>query len=65
VTGYSRQNEKDLKLAVIKLLHWLWSCEVIEVKFMSPMLFYRGENPFQQEVREYPGLWIFSWENTR
>jgi hypothetical protein len=23
VTGYSRQNEKDLKLAVIKLLHWL------------------------------------------
>jgi hypothetical protein len=36
VTGYSRQNEKDLKLAVMETYSFTGSdlCEVIEVKFM-------------------------------
>jgi hypothetical protein len=38
--------------------------EVIEVKYVSPMLFYRGENPFQQEVREYRWIMDFHGKHT-
>jgi hypothetical protein len=58
VTGYSRQNEKDLKLAVMETYSFTGSnlCEVIGGKiYVSPMLFFTEvKNPFQQEVREYP-----------
>jgi hypothetical protein len=58
VTGYSRENEKDLKLAVMETYSFTGSnlCEIIGGKiYVSPMLFFTEvKNPFQQEVRQYP-----------
>jgi hypothetical protein len=58
VTGYSRQNEKDLKLPIMETYSFSSSnlCEIIGEKiYVSPLLFFTEvKNPFQQEVREYP-----------
>jgi hypothetical protein len=58
INGYSRTNEKELKLPVIENFSYAGSnfSEIIGGKiYVSPMLFYTdSENPFKQENREYP-----------
>ena len=58
IKDYSRTNEKDLKLPAIETFSFTGSnlTEIIGEKiYINPMLFYtHRENPFKQEVREYP-----------
>jgi hypothetical protein len=58
IKEYSRTNEKDLKLPVVETYSFTGSnlTEIIGDKiYINPMLFYtHHENPFKQEVREYP-----------
>ncbi|MEY4038655.1 MAG: hypothetical protein RIR67_966 [Bacteroidota bacterium] len=58
IKEYSRTNEKDLKLPVVETYSFTGSnlTETIGDKiYINPMLFYtHHENPFKQEVREYP-----------
>jgi hypothetical protein len=58
INGYSRTNEKELKLPVIENFSYAGSnfSEIIGGKiYVNPMLFYTdSENPFKQENREYP-----------
>jgi transglutaminase-like putative cysteine protease len=58
ISDYSRTNEKDLLLPIVESYSFTGNnlCEVIGGKiYVSPMLFFTNENnPFKQEVREYP-----------
>jgi hypothetical protein len=58
IKDYSRTNEKDLKLPITETFSFTGSnlTEIIGGKiYINPLLFYtRLENPFKQEVREYP-----------
>jgi len=58
IKEYSRTNEKELKLPVTETFSFTGSnlTEIIGDKmYINPMLFYtRRENPFKQEIREYP-----------
>lgn len=58
VKEYSRTNEKELKLPAIETFSFVGSnlVETIGGKiYLNPMLFYtEKQNPFKQEVREYP-----------
>ena len=58
IKEYSRTNEKDIKLPVLETFSYTGNdlTEVIGGKiYINPMLFYtRHENPFKQEIREYP-----------
>mgnify|MGYP000016938473 FL=1 len=58
VNEYSRTNEKELKLPAIETFSFVGSNldESIGGKiYVNPMLFYtEKQNPFKQEVREYP-----------
>ncbi len=58
IKDYLRANEKDIKLPVSETFSYTGNnlTEVIGGKmYINPMLFYaRHENPFKQEVREYP-----------
>jgi hypothetical protein len=58
IKDYSRTNEKELKLPVVETFSFTGSnlTEIIGDKiYINPMLFYtHRENPFKQEVREYP-----------
>ena len=58
IKEYSRTNEKELKLPVVETYSFTGSnlTEIIGDKiYINPMLFYtRRENPFKQEIREYP-----------
>lgn len=58
VNGYSRTNEKDLKLPVIEMFSYAGSnfSELIGGDiYLNPMLFFAvHENPFKQENRAYP-----------
>ncbi|RKR10721.1 transglutaminase superfamily protein [Flavobacterium sp. 90] len=58
ISEYIRTNEKDILLPTIETYSFTGNnlCEVIGGKiYVSPMLFFTNdENPFKQEVREYP-----------
>jgi hypothetical protein len=58
ISEYSRTNEKELLLPTIETYSFTGNnlCEVIGGKiYVSPMLFFANEqNPFKQDVREYP-----------
>jgi Domain of Unknown Function with PDB structure (DUF3857) len=58
IKEYQRTNEKDINLPVSEIFSFTSSnsTEVIGGKiYINPMLFYAShENPFKQEVREYP-----------
>ncbi len=58
ISEYSKTNEKDILLPIIETYSFTGNnlCEVIGGKiYVSPMLFFANrENPFKQEVREYP-----------
>ena len=58
ISEYSKTNEKDILLPIVESYSFTGSnlCEVIGGKiYVSPMLFFANqENPFKQEVREYP-----------
>jgi transglutaminase-like putative cysteine protease len=58
INEYSRTNEKDLKLPVVEMFSYSGAnfSEIIdEVIYINPMLFFAVEqNPFKQELREYP-----------
>lgn len=58
ISEYTRTNEKDVLLPTIEAYSFTGNdlCEVIGGKiYINPMLFFtNSENPFKQEVREYP-----------
>jgi hypothetical protein len=58
VKEYSRTNEKELKLPAIEMFSFVGSNLVENIGgkiYVNPMLFYtEKQNPFKQEVREYP-----------
>lgn len=58
VKEYSRTNEKELKLPAIEIFSFVGSNLVENIGgkiYVNPMLFYtEKQNPFKQEVREYP-----------
>ncbi|CAI2765580.1 DUF3857 domain-containing protein [Flavobacterium collinsii] len=58
ISEYSKTNEKDILLPIVETYSFTGNnlCEVIGGKiYVSPMLFFaNNENPFKQEVREYP-----------
>ncbi|MDA6071494.1 DUF3857 domain-containing protein [Flavobacterium sp. AC] len=58
ISEYSRTNEKELLLPTMETYSFTGNnlCEVIGGKiYVSPMLFFTNEqNPFKQDVREYP-----------
>lgn len=58
VKEYSRTNEKELKLPAIEIFSFVGSNLVENIGgkiYVNPMLFYtEKQNPFRQEVREYP-----------
>ncbi|CAM2932459.1 Transglutaminase-like superfamily protein [Flavobacterium succinicans] len=58
VQEYKRSNEKDLQAPVTEVFSFSGSnlCEVIQDKmYLNPLLFFtQKENPFKQEIREYP-----------
>ncbi|RKS99842.1 DUF3857 domain-containing protein [Flavobacterium sp. 123] len=58
VKEYSRTNEKELKLPAIEIFSFIGSNLVENIGgkiYVNPMLFYtEKQNPFKQEVREYP-----------
>ncbi|MET0945198.1 MAG: DUF3857 domain-containing protein [Flavobacterium sp.] len=58
VSEYARKNEKDILLPMIETYTFTGNnlCEMIGGKiYVNPMLFLTNkENPFKQEVREYP-----------
>jgi hypothetical protein len=58
VSEYARKNEKDILLPMIETYTFTGNnmCELIGGKiYVNPMLFLTNkENPFKQEVREYP-----------
>jgi transglutaminase-like putative cysteine protease len=58
ISDYSRTNEKDIKLPVIENLSFSGSSfsEIISGKiYVNPLLFFAfKQNPFKQEIREYP-----------
>jgi hypothetical protein len=58
VSEYERKNEKEILLPMIETYSFTGNnlCEVIGGKiYVNPMLFFANrENPFKQEIREYP-----------
>ncbi|GIQ60212.1 hypothetical protein Flavo103_33480 [Flavobacterium collinsii] len=58
ISEYSKTNEKNILLPIVETYSFTGNnlCEVIGGKiYVSPMLFFaNNENPFKQEVREYP-----------
>lgn len=58
IDEYKRNNEKELYLPITEAFSFAGSnlCEVIQDKiYINPLLFYTyKENPFKQEIREYP-----------
>ena len=58
ITEYSRTNEKDILLPITETYSFTGNnlCELIGNKlYINPMLFFTNEeNPFKQDVREYP-----------
>lgn len=58
VSDYERKNEKEILLPMIETYSFTGNnlCEMIGGKiYVNPMLFFANrENPFKQEVREYP-----------
>lgn len=67
IKEYSRANEADLKLPVIENFSFTGSnlTELIGDKiYINPLLFYTNhENPFKQEVREYPVDYGYSFQD--
>ena len=58
VSNYERKNEKEILLPMIETYTFTGNnlCEMIGGKiYVNPMLFFANkENPFKQEIREYP-----------
>ncbi|WP_281231731.1 DUF3857 domain-containing protein [Flavobacterium gelatinilyticum] len=58
ISDYTKTNEKDILLPIVETYSFNGNnlCELIGGKiYVSPMLFFTNtENPFKQEVREYP-----------
>lgn len=58
ISDYSRTNEKDIKLPILETLSFSGSnlTEIIGGKiYVNPMLFFASkQNPFKQEIREFP-----------
>lgn len=58
IADYSRTNEKDVKLPIMETCSFTGTnlCEVIGEKiYINPLLFFtKSNNPFKQEIREYP-----------
>ena len=58
ISDYSRTNEKNIQLPILETCSFTGAnlCEFIgEKMYINPMLFFTKEqNPFKQEIREYP-----------
>jgi transglutaminase-like putative cysteine protease len=58
IADYSRTNEKDIQLPITETCSFTGTnlCEIIGEKiYINPLLFFTTENnPFKQDVREYP-----------
>ncbi|AOW08323.1 DUF3857 domain-containing protein [Flavobacterium gilvum] len=58
IADYKRANEKDIKMPIVESCSFTGTnlCEIIGEKiYVNPLLFFTDEqNPFKQEVREYP-----------
>lgn len=58
ISDYKRVNEKDVKMPIVETCSFTGTnlCEIIgEKMYINPLLFFTKEqNPFKQEVREYP-----------
>ncbi|WP_281227810.1 DUF3857 domain-containing protein [Flavobacterium aquiphilum] len=58
IADYKRANEKDVKMPIVETCSFTGAnlCEIIgEKMYINPLLFFTKEqNPFKQEVREFP-----------